>query len=411
MTEREFAIEVVHKLRDAGYQALWAGGCVRDQLLGHEPHDYDVATDALPAQVQKLFRRTIAVGASFGVIEVLGPKTKADLLRVQVATFRSDVSYSDGRHPDEVVFSTAEDDAKRRDFTINGMFFDPVDGQVIDYVDGQTDLRLHVIRAIGDPFQRFAEDKLRLLRAVRFAAKFQFTIEAATAAAIRSMATQIGVVSAERVADEIRKLLTDSSRVIGVRHLADVGLLAAILPEWASLPEDTRRHLLLALAALPEMASFPLAFATLLQANGTRTAGKICLRLRLSNDERERVQWLVEMHKSLQGAPQLPMSSLKPILAHEAIGELLALHRANAIAAGESTAHVEFCEQKLRDWPPDVLNPPPLITGDDLHALGLRPGPVYKRLLDVVRVAQLNEVIDSKDAALEMAARFVKLGP
>jgi poly(A) polymerase len=220
MTEREFATDVVRRLRAAGHTALWAGGCVRDQLLGIEPHDYDVATDATPEQVQVLFRRTVAVGVSFGVVEVLGPRPH----KVQVATFRSDGSYSDGRHPDAVVFSTPEEDARRRDFTVNGMFFDPLDRKVIDYVGGQEDLRHGVLRAIGDPAQRFAEDKLRLLRAVRFATRFSLTLDPATAHAIRAMAGEITVVSAERVAEELRKLLTDPRRADGMRLMDEVGL-------------------------------------------------------------------------------------------------------------------------------------------------------------------------------------------
>src|SRR5947208_8755772 len=195
MTEREFAIDVVRRLRDAGFQALWAGGCVRDELLGLVPKDYDVATSARPEQVCKLFRRPVTVGASFGVVEVLGPRTSAGPLRVQVATFRADVSYSDGRHPDAVVFSDAREDALRRDFTINGMFFDPVADQLLDYVGGREDLQARVLRAIGEPAQRFEEDKLRLLRAVRMATRSDLAIDPATAAAVRVMAGQIGVVS------------------------------------------------------------------------------------------------------------------------------------------------------------------------------------------------------------------------
>src|SRR5690242_2559491 len=192
MSERDFALDVVRRLRQAGHEALWAGGCVRDELLGLTPQDYDVATSARPEQVRSLFRRTIAVGMSFGVIEVLGPRTEGDWLKVQVATFRSDVSYSDGRHPDAVVFSSAREDALRRDFTINGMFFDPLENRLIDYVGGQEDLQARVLRAIGDPKQRFAEDKLRMLRAVRIATRFELEIEPATAEAIRVMAPQIG---------------------------------------------------------------------------------------------------------------------------------------------------------------------------------------------------------------------------
>jgi poly(A) polymerase len=205
MTEREFAIDVVKRLQSAGFQAFWAGGCVRDELLGLVPKDYDIATDARPEEVQRLFRRTVAVGVSFGVVEVLGPRQDGDVLKVQVATFRTDAGYSDGRRPDQVVFSSAREDALRRDFTTNGMFFDPLKNELLDYVGGQADLQARVLRAIGDPHVRFAEDKLRLLRAIRIATRFDLTIEPATAAAIRAMADQLPVVSAERIADELRE--------------------------------------------------------------------------------------------------------------------------------------------------------------------------------------------------------------
>src|SRR5437762_666671 len=231
MSERDFAIDVVRRLQGAGYQALWAGGCVRDELLGLLPKDYDVATDATPEQVQQLFRRTVAVGASFGVIEVLGPRQQHDYLKVEVATFRSDVSYSDGRHPDAVVFASAREDALRRDFTINGMFFDPLKSELIDYVGGAADLSDRTLRAIGTPAARFQEDKLRLLRAVRIAARFGLTIEPATAAAVKVMAGALPVVSAERIAKELRQVLTHPERARGMNLMLDLGLAKSILPE------------------------------------------------------------------------------------------------------------------------------------------------------------------------------------
>ena len=212
MTEREFAIDVVKRLRLGGFQALWAGGCVRDELLGLTPKDYDVATDAMPKDVGVLFRRTVAVGESYLVVEVLGPRQAGKPLKIQVATFRSDISYSDGRHPDEVKPLTPREDALRRDFTINGMFEDPLSGEVIDHVGGQDDLRAGVLRAIGDPVERFREDRLRLLRAARMAARFNLRLDPATADAIRKMASGISAVSAERIADELRKMLTDPRR-------------------------------------------------------------------------------------------------------------------------------------------------------------------------------------------------------
>jgi poly(A) polymerase len=229
VTEREFAISVVQRLREAGFEALWAGGCVRDELLGLVPQDYDVATSANPDQVRRLFRRSIAVGASFGVIEVLGPAGTP--LAVEVATFRSDVSYSDGRRPDEVVFSSAPEDAQRRDFTINGMFMDPLSGKLIDFVGGEADLQARILRAIGEPERRFTEDKLRLLRGTRLAARFDLQIEPATEAAMRSMARHIAVVSAERIAEELRKMLLHPSRVRAMNLLLELGLAAVVLPE------------------------------------------------------------------------------------------------------------------------------------------------------------------------------------
>src|SRR5438067_5334019 len=437
MTEREFAISVVRRLQEAGHEALWAGGCVRDELLGLPPKDYDVAGDAGPVDVRRLFRRTVAVGASFGVVEVLGPRQDDKVLKIQVATFRSDVSYSDGRHPDAVVFSSPREDALRRDFTINGMFKDPLSGDIIDYVGGQDDLRAKVLRAIGDPAQRFDEDKLRMLRAVRIATRFDLSIEPATAEAIRTMAPQMGVVSAERIADELHKLLTDPRRVRGLGLLLDLGLAAVILPEVApmkGLPQgppsaptgDLWEHTLKVLDLLGAEVSFPLAFAALLhdvgkprtrgrtperytfhshEHVGKRLAGEICLRLRLSNEERERIEWLVEKHQFLCDAGQMRPSKLKMILAHPGIRELLALHRADALASGRSVDHVEYCEQLLREWSAEDLNPPPLLTGNDLMELGLEPGPLFKQLLDAVREAQLDGTIQTKQEALDLVEK------
>jgi poly(A) polymerase len=439
MTERDFAIETVQRLRGAGHQALWAGGCVRDELLGLVPQDYDVATDARPEQVRRLFRRTVAVGMSFGVVEVLGPRSEDGILKIQVATFRSDVSYSDGRHPDAVVFASAREDALRRDFTINGMFFDPLANQLIDYVGGQADLQAKVLRAIGEPATRFDEDKLRLLRGVRMATRFHLTIEPLTAAAIQAMAPQIRVVSAERIADELRKLLVDPQRGRGVNLLYDLGLIAAIVPElpaMKSLPQGLPHaptgnlwdHVISVLDLLGPAPSFPLAFATLLhdvgkprtvgrtpdrytfyshEHVGRRLASEIGLRLKLSNSERERIEWLVEKHQVLCDARQMKTSKLKMILSHPGIGELLALHRADARASNRSTEHVEYCEYLLREWSETDLNPPPILTGHDLVRHGLEPGPMFKRLLDAVREAQLDGTVTTVKQALELIDRLL----
>jgi poly(A) polymerase len=429
-TEREFAVDVVRRLREAGHEALWAGGCVRDELLGLSPQDYDVATDARPEQIQKLFRRTVAVGAAFGVVEVLGPRP----LAVEVATFRSDVSYSDGRHPDAVVFSSAREDALRRDFTVNGMFFDPLTGTLHDYVGGLSDLERRVLRAIGDPRQRFAEDKLRMLRAVRVATRFDLTIDRATADAIGAMAPQIAVVSAERIADELHKTLVLPNRSRGMRLFMDLGLAAPIMPEllpMKGLPQgppaspagDLWEHVLRVLDRLGETPSFPLAFAALLhdvgkprtvgrtpdrytfyghEHVGKRLTGEIALRLKLSNEQRERAEWLVEKHQILCDVRQMKTSKLKTLLIHPGIRELLDLHRADALASERSIDHVEYCEQLLREWSAEDLNPPPLLTGHDLVRAGLEPGPAFKRLLDAVREAQLEGTIKSTKEAREL---------
>jgi poly(A) polymerase len=442
VSERDFAIEVVRRLRDAGHEALWAGGCVRDELLGLTPDDYDIATSALPDEVRRLFRRTIAVGASFGVIEVLGPRTPEGLLKVQVATFRSDVSYSDGRRPDAVVFSSAREDALRRDFTINGMFFDPLAGKLIDYVGGEADLRAGVLRAIGEPALRFEEDKLRMLRAVRLATRFDLTIEPATEAAIRRMAPEIGVVSAERIAEELRKLLVHPRRASGMNRFLDLGLAAVILPEllpMKGLPQglpgaptgDLWDHVLRVLEWLGPAPSFPLALAALLhdigkprtvgrtpdrytfyyhEHVGRRLAGEICLRLKLSNEERERVEWLVEKHQILCEARQMRTSKLKTILIHPGIRDLLALHRADALASNRSVDHVAYCEQLLSEWTAEDLSPPPLLTGHDLLRAGIPQGPIFKRLLDAVREAQLDGTIKTPKEAWDLIERLLKEG-
>jgi poly(A) polymerase len=439
LTERDFAVQVVRRLRDAGHQALWAGGCVRDELLGRVPKDYDVATDATPDQVRRLFRPTIPVGAAFGVIVVLGPRTPAGRPQVEVATFRSDVSYSDGRRPDRVVFSSPREDAERRDFTINGMFFDPVEDRLIDYVGGQADLQAGVLRAIGDPAKRFTEDKLRMLRGVRLATRFGLTIEPATATAIRAMAGQITVVSAERIADELRKLLVDPRRAHGVNLMDDLGLVEPILPgllAMKGLPQgppaaptgDLWDHVIAVLDRLGPGVSFPLALAALLhdvgkprvvartadrytfyhhEHVGRRIASEICLRLKLSNEERERVEWLVERHQYLADAPQMRPAKLKPILIHPGIEELLRLHEADALASGHSLDHVTYCRRLLAEWTPADLNPPPLLTGDDLKQMGVAQGPIYKRLLDAVREAQLDGTITTKEEAIGLVKRLL----
>jgi poly(A) polymerase len=427
---RGFATEVVARLKAAGFQALWAGGCVRDLILGLEPSDYDVATDATPEQVMGLFRRTVPVGVSFGVVRVLGPDGAGE---VEVATFRSDGAYLDGRRPDSVTFGDPRLDAQRRDFTINGMFLDPTTGAILDFVGGRADLDAKLLRAIGDPAERFAEDKLRLVRAVRFAARFALAVDPATRASLEAMADRVRVVSAERIAQELRRILVHPSRSTAMNLAMDVCLVAAILPPLIRAkglfqgkpvqPDgDLWDHTLLVLDLLPAEPSFPLAFAALLHdvgkpdAEGERhgrttfhnheqigrtIANRLCRDLKLANHERERVSWLVEYHQYLGEATKLREAKLKRILAEPGIDELLALHRADALASTGDASHVDYCEAYLREEPAGPINPPPLLNGHDLARHGLKAGPQTKRHLEMVREAQLDRLIHSKKEALD----------
>lgn len=405
MTEREFAIEVVSRLQREGHQALFAGGCVRDELLGLTPADHDVATSATPDQVKALFRRTHSFGASFGVVEVLGPRdAQGEWLKVQVATFRSDGTYTDGRRPDSVTFSSPEEDAARRDFTINGMFFDPIAGRVIDYVGGDKDLRNKVLRAIGDPVARFTEDKLRILRAVRMAARFELEIEPYTLAAMGRMVDQVGVVSAERIAEELRKILKHPTRGQGVWLLVSLGLHKVIIPEVVYCVSRPGYQ------ALPPDASFELGFALMLRGVKTATVTAVCRRLRLSNPETERIVWLCKNREALTNPRSMPRSYLFPLLAHPGIHELVWLHAAEDsdpglellhTAEGRNPSWVEYVRQLLRDNPPQTFDPPRLLTGDDLKAMGLKPGPQFKAILDEVRNLQLDGVLKTRSEAEE----------
>ncbi|NBO93662.1 MAG: CCA tRNA nucleotidyltransferase [Planctomycetia bacterium] len=408
-TERDFAVQVVQALQAAGHDALFAGGCVRDELLGYQPKDYDIATAALPEDVMALFRRTIAVGAAFGVVEVLGPRP----FRVQVATFRRDGNYSDARRPDEVIFSTAEEDAKRRDFTINGMFLDPLSGKVIDFVDGRADLEARVLRAIGDPYERFREDRLRLLRAVRMTARFGLHLEPNTQRAIVHKGATISEgVSAERIAEELRKMLTDPNRVRAMRLLMELDLAAAILPELLALRDQSAslgnrwEHTLNVLGRL-QQPSFPLAFAALLHGVGRQTTNAISLRLRLSNDERERAEWLIEHQHAMEDVEQLRPAQLKTLLVHRGIDELIALHRCLAQADGRDERSLDLVEQRRSEWQAaGTLCPPPLLTGHDLLAMGIPQGPAFRVLLEKVREAQLNDTLMTPEEARDLVRHY-----
>ncbi len=404
--QRRFAADVVRRLRVAGFTAYWAGGCVRDQLLGRTPKDYDVATSATPEQIRSLFgrRRTLAIGAAFGVISVIGPKAAG---MIEVATFRRDAAYSDGRHPDSVTFSSAEEDASRRDFTINGLFYDPIEERVIDFVGGQRDLAERRVRAIGCAHDRFAEDKLRMLRAVRFTAAFDFTLDDDARAAVAEMASQLHVVSPERIAMEMRRLLTDPRRAAGVRLLLETGLAAEVLPEIVPRDETERARLddtLQLLSRLPGDVGFPVALAALLLPRvDAEGAQKVCRRWRLSNKETDLTGWLVQYHAAIDGATTMPWSKLQPLLMAEGIGDLLTLAEAAAPSGSEAAAHC----RRLLAQPREALDPPPLLSGDDLLTSGIPSGPQYKMLLERIRAAQLDGEARTKAEALAMVKKWM----
>ena len=430
MTHKESAARAIAtRLRDAGYTAYFAGGCVRDRLLGREPQDFDVATDAPAAAVQQIFPRTVPIGVQFGVVLVV-----MDGEPIEVATFRADSIYLDGRHPASVHFSSPVDDAQRRDFTINGMFLDPVSDTVIDYVGGQDDLRAGIIRAIGDPNARISEDRLRMLRAVRFAARLRFEIEPATFAAIREAALSITDIAWERIGDEVIRILTDSaagSARRGFELLDGTGLLAAILPEVAALkgveqspdyhPEgDVFVHTLglleqldhptetLALGALLHDIAKPrcaqrtekrLTFYGHCEI-GADMAVEICQRLRRSRETWERVAVLVRDHLRLINAPEMRLSTLKRFLASDGIDELLELARLDAMASNKDLTYYNFCMQKLSELGEEEIKPAPLVRGHDLLEMGFIPGPQFSRILAAVTEAQLDGTLATRDQAL-----------
>ncbi len=410
--QRTFALEIVTRLRQSGYQAYWAGGCVRDQLLNHTPKDYDVATNALPEQIRDLFgkRRTLAIGAAFGVIAVVGSPAQGT---VEVATFRRDTTYSDGRRPDSVVFSTPEEDAQRRDFTINGLFFDPLADRVLDFVGGVNDLQQGIVRAIGIPKERFSEDKLRLLRAVRMAARFGFEIDPPTLAAVRQLAPQVVVVSPERIGQEMRQMLVIAARSRALRLLANSEQLE---PVWPELFDVVRQHVDLAPSAwvdtlnvLDELISpsVPLALAaSLLHVDAGRAAvAAVTQRWRLSNHESQATAWLLQHARALDDAPATRWSIIQRLLIAPGAADLIELHAARARAEHRSLAAVDYCRARL-GWPTEQLNPPPLVTGHDLIGLGVSKGPVFARWLDQLRSAQLDGEINSHEAALALVQQW-----
>jgi poly(A) polymerase len=460
--QREQAISIVRTLREAGHQAYLVGGCVRDILLGRQPADYDVTTEATPEEVMRIFPQTYAVGAQFGVVLVPVPEKSAisasgrqetgqalslgstaevcvatDHARtnlVEVATFRSDVGYSDGRHPDQVRYTTnPREDVERRDFTINGLLLDPVTNEVLDFVGGRRDLDAHIIRTIGQPRLRFAEDKLRLLRAVRFAARFDYQIEPETFRAIQKLSEQIHQVSRERVRDELTKMLTEGRARRAFLLLDETGLLHEVLPEISAMkgveqppqfhPEgDVFVHTLLLLDKLPQPCPATLAWGALLHdvgkpptfrvapdrirfdghvEVGVKMAEQICRRLRFSNHDTEQILALVANHMRFADVQRMKESTLKKFIRMPRFEEHLDLHRLDCQSSHGDLTSYNFTREKMAAFPPEAVRPPALITGHDLIAAGYVPGPQFKEILGAVEDGQLEGRLASKEEALE----------
>lgn len=430
---RESAVFILKRLRREGYEAYLAGGCVRDMLLKKEPQDYDIATAARPEDIQRIFPDTLPVGAQFGVILVL-----IDGTPFEVASFRHDGPYLDGRHPSHVRYGSLEEDVRRRDFTINGMIYDPIDDRVIDLVDGQNDLERRVIRAIGNPQARFEEDRLRMIRALRFAAGLKFAIDPATFEAIRQSATAVTQVSWERIGDEVTRILTEGGARRGFELLDESGLLAALLPEIVAMkttvqspdyhPEgDVFAHTLLLLSHL-DAPSETLAYGCLLHdvakpvcirqegnritfyghtEQGAAMAEEILKRLKRGRAVWERVAYLVHNHLRPVQAPEMRLSTLKRFLREEGIDELLELARIDALSSNGDLQYYRFCTERLAQLKDEEIRPEPLLRGGDLIEMGFKPGPLFGQILHQVEDAQLGgELVTREDALAWVKNKF-----
>ncbi len=430
VSARDAALKVAGTLRDAGHEALFAGGCVRDEIMGRCPEDYDIATSATPDEVIALFDKAILVGKEFGVVPVV-----VDGHQIQVATFRADEGYSDARHPDRVRFVSPEEDVSRRDFTINGILADPFTGEVIDHVGGRKDIEQKLVRAIGDAETRFGEDRLRMLRAVRFASKLGFAIEAGTVAAIRQLACTVTSVSGERIREELARIIVPATRRQGLELLDELGLMEALLPEVAQMkgipqseeahPEgDVFTHTLLTMEKL-ENPSFVLALAALLhdvgkpeayqreegrgfvyhEVIGAELTSAISDRLKLSNKGKEQVVALVKDHMRFKDVRKMRPSTLKRLLARDDFEELAALHRADARASTLDLADYDYAMEKYQSLSAQELKPPPLLNGQDLIEREYVPGPIFSRVLEAVRQEQLDGHLTSRKEALDFVSK------
>ena len=428
MTLRSIALEIASRLQAAGFTAYWVGGCVRDQLLGQEPHDFDLATNATPDEIETVFPRTVPVGRKFGVLLVIQGGQQ-----FQVATFRAEADYQDGRHPGQVTFCDAQADARRRDFTVNGLFFDPVAKKLYDWVGGEADLRAKILRTIGQPEERFAEDHLRLLRAVRFAAQLDFQIEPETLAAVRANATKISTVSAERVRDELLKLFRPPHAARGLDLLRETGLLAQVLPEIAATitcdqspdyhPEGTvYNHLRKILEHLPADADPSLPWAALLhdvakpvtasrdpstgqihfyghEKIGAEMAEALLQRLRFPRKQTEEIVACVLQHMQFKDVRQMRKATLRRLLLRPTFPLELELHRLDCLGSHGRLDHYDFLVAAAAQLSAQPALRPPLLTGEDLIALGMKPGPQLGALLAEIREQQLQDELTTADEA------------
>ncbi len=394
-SNRSSAVWVVRRLRKAGFEALFAGGCVRDMLLRRRAKDYDVATSARPEQILSLFRRTLRIGAKFGVVMVL---IKND--QVEVATFRTDFGYSDGRHPDQVRFTSAAEDASRRDFTVNGMFYDPVRRTVIDYVEGQRDLAKKILRTIGNPDNRFGEDYLRMLRAVRFATQLGFSIEPLTWEAILRQAAKIAQISGERIASELEAILTHPARGLGARLLVESGLCAWIFPNLDSV---SARRGLAVLSALRGRVGFPLALSALFAQTPTATALSQCEILKLSREQIRRLAWILE-HRDRLLNTSMGLAPLKRLLVSPYFHDLLDLQQAILQSESRPLTPLNILRRRIHALKGVNLAPKPLLDGHEILSLGATPGPMVGRIAEDLYAAQLSEEVHTP----QQARRFVQ---
>lgn len=426
MSPKEKALAIIKRLHEEGYESYLAGGCVRDMLLGKSPQDYDITTNALPDDIRKIFSQTIPVGAQFGVMLVM-----MDGQAFEVATFRHDGPYLDGRRPAHVRYGTLEEDILRRDFTVNGMVYDPIEERVIDIVDGRKDLERRTIRAIGNARERFEEDRLRMVRAVRFAANLGFTIEEQTFGAIRELAPTVTDISWERIGEEITRILTEGGARKGFELLDSTGLLKVLLPEIEAMkgveqspdyhPEgDVFQHTMLLLDQL-QSPTETLAYGCLLHdvakplcvrrdgdrltfyghtEQGAEIAEEILKRLKRSRATWERVVYLVRNHLRHTQAPKMRLSTLKRFLGEENIDELLELTRIDALAANGDLQYYDFCKQRQAELSVEEIHPEPLLRGRDLIAMGFTPGPIFQEILKQVEEAQLGGELVTREEAM-----------